>query len=286
MAQAFSRLGSKVSLIHSKEALLQRECNQAQECIKDTFQEEGIELYLNASIENIKYENTFKIQGITSSSPFEISSEQVMACVGRQPNLDLDLEKANIAYTDQGIAVDAFSKTTNQNVYAVGDVTGPPYFTHLAESHARSVLTSLLLPIPCKKTTQAIPKVTFTDPEVASFGLSYDEAVKKYRKKSLKVYKIELKEVDRGLTSSLKRGFVEVITKTLSSKILGATIVAESAGEMIQELSVAKYAKLPLRKLAKLIHPYPTLSLAIRKAADLWLIEVLLPFLKNPLRFL
>jgi len=154
---------------------------------------------------------------------------------------------------------------------------GKELFTHVAEHQARAVLISLLLPFWFKKrwNKQSIPRVTYTDPEVASIGLSEKEA--RHRYCSLAVYHVLFPSLDRAITAGRTEGFVKIITKKWSSNILGATIVGERAGEMIMQLSTAIYWKIPLRKLASLIYPYPGYSLSVRQTADLWLKETVVP---------
>ncbi|PCI94897.1 mercuric reductase [Candidatus Aerophobetes bacterium] len=287
LAMAFARLGTKVSLIHKKKGLLDKECEEAQKTLEEVFIKEGIDLHLNSSIKEVTHSTEgFSIK-ISSSEESQIASKELMISIGRSPNIhELNLKNADIKYKDSGIIVDAYGRTNIKHIFAAGDAIGPPFFTHFAENQARAILTTLLLPFSKKRSSQYLPRVTFTDPEVASFGMSYKDALNSYREKSIAVYRVKLKGIDRAVTNGTETGFVEIVTKRLSSKILGATIVAKGAGEMVQELLVASYTKTPLRKLASIIHPYPTMSLAIRKAADLWLTETLIPFIKNPFKFL
>lgn len=279
LAQAFLRLGSKVSLIHSHPKLLNKEITEAGDVIAGQFKAEGMNLYLGYSIREIIYQGSFKIELFDGQ---KIESEALLVSTGRKPNVSkLNLEAAEVSYSEKGIPVDVYGRTNQPHIWAIGDVVGPPFFTHWAENQARSVLTSLLLPYPFKKKidrTQAIPRVTFTDPEVASVGLSESEAMQKYH---IAAYTVPFTCVDRAITTGRTEGFLKIITKKWSSKILGCTIVGPRAGEMLGELSLAMYAGVPLRKLSGLIHPYPTYNLAIRKAADLWLTETILPIFKR-----
>lgn len=273
LAQAFQRLGSKVALIHSHAQLLNKEEPIAQERIAEQFQKEGMNLYLGIRPQEILYQN-HRFQ-ILIDSQKKIESEALLVSVGRRPNIaSLNLQAAGVEYADQGILIDSFGRTNQEHIWAVGDVTGPPFFTHWAENQARAVLTSLLLPFKKKlDLKQAIPRVTFTDPEIASVGLSEEEAAKKYR---IATYIVPFSSVDRAITAGRTEGFIKIVTKKWSSRILGCTIACPRAGEMLGELTLAMLAKIPLRKLARLIHPYPTYNQAIRKAADLWLTQTLL----------
>jgi pyruvate/2-oxoglutarate dehydrogenase complex dihydrolipoamide dehydrogenase (E3) component len=273
LAQAFQRLGSTVSLIHTHEQLLNKEDMAAQTLIAKQFESEGISLYLGYRIQEVHYQNG-RFQIVLDQGQ-KVETEALLVSIGRHPNVDsLNLEAAGVHYSEKGIPVDAYGRTNQKHIWAVGDVTGSPFFTHWAENQARSVLTSLLLPFKKKlDRKQAIPRVTFTDPEVASIGLEEKEAAQMY---GIATYHIPFSSVDRALTAGRTEGFIKIITKKWSSQILGCTIVAPRAGEMLGEVSLAMMAKIPLRKLARLIHPYPTYNQAIRKAADLWLTQTIL----------
>lgn len=280
LAQAFLRLGSTVSLIHSHTELLNKEEPVAREVIAQQFKSEGMSLHLGIGVKEINYcDGQFRVFLENGKT---VESEALLVSVGRKPNVaSLNLEAAGVNYTDKGIAVDAYGRTNQPHIWAVGDVIGTPFFTHWAENQARSVLTSLLLPFPFKKKidrNQPIPRVTYTDPEVASMGLSEKEAGTQY---TIATYTVPFSQVDRAITAGQTKGFVKIVTKKWSSKILGCTIVGPRAGEMLGEISLAMYTGIPLRKLSALIHPYPTYNGAIRKAADLWLTQTILPLFKR-----
>ncbi|MBS0653299.1 MAG: FAD-dependent oxidoreductase [Verrucomicrobia bacterium] len=286
IAQAMRRLGSSVTLIGTK-APLQREEPEAQQTLVDRFKEEGMELYIGYSTRQVAYEaGKFQIllQEKGSDKKVSLQSDALLIASGRSPNLEsLNLSNAGVVYSEKGISVDHFGRTNQKHIWAIGDAAGPPFFTHYAESQARAVLTSLLLPFGLKKrlNPSPIPRVTYTDPEIASIGLSEQEALTRYKARSIAVYKVPFTKLDRAITAGRTEGFVKIITKKWSSKILGATIVAPRAGEMLMQIATAMYAQIPLRKLSGLIHPYPTYSLAIRKASDLWLTQTVLPTLKK-----
>jgi pyruvate/2-oxoglutarate dehydrogenase complex dihydrolipoamide dehydrogenase (E3) component len=230
-------------------------------------------LYLGIRPKEVQYQNN--LFRIVVENGKNIETQALLVSVGRRPNVaSLNLKAAGVDYSDKGIPVDDFGRTNQGHIWAVGDVTGTPFFTHWAENQARSVLTSLLLPFKKKlDRKQAIPRVTYTDPEVASVGLTEEEAAKKHH---IATYVVPFSSVDRAITAGRTEGFVKIVTKKWSSQILGCTIVGPRAGEMLGEITLAMLAKIPLRKLARLIHPYPTYNQAIRKAADLWLTQTLL----------
>ncbi len=283
LSQAFRRLGAEVSIIQSAPHLLQKEEPQAQAVIESVFQKEGISLYLGyrlykvAPIENGICLN-FRHKENNEEKRIEVS--HLLISSGRRPHLDeLHLKNAGVKHSPKGIEVNAYGQTSQKHIWAVGDAVGRAIFTHVAENEARTVLKNLILPWPLRfkiDIHQPIPRVTFTDPEVASIGLLESEALHRYGANQVAVYEVSLADVDRAITTGRTEGFVKIITKKWSSHIIGATVVAPRAGEMLMEISTAIHAKLPLRKLASLIHPYPIYSHAIRKAADGWLTKTVL----------
>lgn len=285
LGQAFHRLGAKVTLVEYLDSLIFKEEPEAQEILETSFNNEGIQTFLSheaVKAEKVGNEVALTLRNRNDQKEQKVQTSHLLVAVGRRPNLkSLHLEKANIQHSPQGISVDSYGRTSQKNIWAAGDVTGESLFTHMAENRARTILTNILLPWPLRiklDLKQAVPRVTFTDPEVASIGLTEKEAKDSHKEKSLATYIVPFTELDRAITSNRTEGVVKIITKKWSSQILGATIVSPRAGEMIGEISVAMQASIPLRKLASVIHPYPSYSLAIRKAADQWLSKTILPF--------
>lgn len=279
LGQAFQRLGSKVSIIHNKEHILDKEEVEASDLIMRQFKKEGIQLFLNQAVQNVSYiDNQFIL---TLKEMNALKTDQLLVAVGHQPNFkSLNLDKIGVRYNEEGICVDSYGKTNIKHIWAIGDCIGPPFYSHAAELQARAVLSSLLNPFfNYRLENQFIPRVTFTDPEVASIGLSEIDSKRKYG--SIATYKIPFSSLDRAITTGRKEGFVKITTKKWSSHILGATLVGEGVSELLSEISTAMYMKIPLRKLANVIHPYPSYSLAIRHSADLWIKQTILPLYKK-----
>lgn len=285
LAQAFCRLGSKLTLIHSHELLLTRESKDTSDLLKERLIKEGILIHLNQDTTSITLKNkliTLNIQDKTTKEAKLLSASHILLSAGRVPNIhDLSLEKAKVAFTEKGITTNAYKQTSQKHIFAIGDCSGPPFFTHLAEYHARCLLQTLLTPFKKKAEDQPVPRVTYTDPEIATLGLLEQEAIQKYGEKRIMVYTIPLSKVDRAITQGKEEGFISIITTKWKSKILGATIIAPSAGEMLMEISLAIKHKIPLKKLASIIHPYPIYCRGIRKAADQWLAKVILPLISR-----
>ena len=141
-----------------------------------------------------------------------------------------------------------------------------------------SVWCCLIFPFAKRFKEKDVPRVTYTDPEIASIGLAKEEAIQIYGEKKVRCYKVFFSEVDRAVVEKREEGYIELITKKWSGKILGGVIVGPRAGEMLMEISLAMKENVPLRKIASYIHPYPTYSRAVRKAADQWLTKTILPF--------
>jgi len=277
LAQAFSRLGSSVTLIVRKPYIMNREDEDARQIVMETFQKEGINLLMECLTERVSYGKCFEVE-VRGKTVQTLQAEGLFIGAGRAPHIqELNLNAAGVKHSEKGVQTDSYGRTSTKNIWAVGDAAGPPFFTHYAENQARTILKNLLLPINFKKSKQPIPRCTFTDPEVASIGLMESEC----DKRKVAIYRVPFSEVDRNITSGRTEGFVKIITKKWSSKILGATIVGPRAGEMLMQISTAMMAKMPLRKFSSLMHPYPIENLAIRKAADKWLTETILPRLRK-----
>lgn len=281
MAQAFRRLGAEVTLIQSSDRLLPKDDPHASEAITTQFKKEGIGIHCDAHVTQVAP----SAEGIElrTDKQQSIACSHLLVATGRQPSVHgLNLESAGVNYTSRGIPVDGYGRTTQPNIWAVGDITGRALFTHAAENEARTVLRNILAPWLFRAkidTAQPVPHVTYTDPEVASVGMTEAEAIKAYGSRKISTYCVPFAQLDRAICAGRTEGFVNVVTFKWSSRIIGATIVAPRAGEMLMEISVAMQHRIPLRKLASLIHPYPTYSLAIRKAADLWFSKTILPIL-------
>ena len=271
LGQAFQRLGSQVIMIEARPSLLLREEPEAQELAIETFRKEGIEVLLNQKISSIRPGIEIDTGGQT------IQVDQLLIGAGRAPNIEaLALEKAGITHARSGITVDRYGRTSQKHIYAIGDCSGGAPFTHMAEAEGRAVLVSLLAPFNKRFDHQPPPRCTFLDPEIASTGLLEKEAIAKYGKRKVASYFVPFTKIDRAITAGRTEGFIKVVTLKWSSKILGATIMGPRAGEIISEIQLAIRQKIPLRKLAQVIHPYPTYGIAVRKAADQWLTKTLL----------
>ncbi len=266
LAQAFRNLGSKVTIIqHSR--FLPREDPEASALLAEVFQREGIEVLLDATVERVSTDGAIKRVHTNHGT---IEGDELLVGVGRAPNVEnLGLEMAGVEYDPRtGIHVDDHLHTTNPNIYAAGDCCMQQKFTHAADAAAQIVIQNALFGGRKKLSALNMPWCTYTHPEIAHVGL-YEHDAKDKRIKT-DSYKFEMAENDRAQAEGETEGFVKVVVKKGTDKILGATIVAAHAGEMINEISVAMAAGMGLGKIGGVIHPYPTQSEAIKRVAGLY----------------
>ncbi|MGE3954305.1 MAG: NAD(P)/FAD-dependent oxidoreductase [Parachlamydiales bacterium] len=284
LGQAFSRLGSQVTITQHNVGLLMKEEPEVRELLQEAFEKEGIECLIEWEVQEAAKEGgeiVLKAVHKRTGESRALRCDVLVSAAGRRPNLEkLKLENVGIETPKKGLETDAYGRTKHKHIYAIGDATHSYPFTHMAENQGRAVLTSLLIPGPFGKKldrAQAVPKVTYTSPEVASAGMTSAEAIEQYGKGRVAIYKVPMAKVDRAICAGETAGIIIVVTKKWSGKILGCTIMASRAGEMLQELTCAMQNGISIKKLAKLIHPYPTFSLGIRAAADKWLTETVIP---------
>jgi len=204
--------------------------------------------------------------------------------VGRVPNVEgLGLERAGVDFDlASGIRVDDFLQTTNPRIYAAGDACLEHKFTHAADASARIAVRNALFPGRQRLSALIIPWCTYTDPEIAHVGLYVREA--RERDIPVRTFTIPMHDVDRAITDSEDVGFVKIHIEQRRDRILGATIVARHAGDMINEITLAMVAGIGLRTLARVIHAYPTQAEAIKKAADAYNRTRVTPLIQAVLR--
>jgi pyruvate/2-oxoglutarate dehydrogenase complex dihydrolipoamide dehydrogenase (E3) component len=283
-AQAFQRLGSQVALLHKYSRIMNREDPDAAAIIQQVFSKEGIDPILGANPTQVSTRQTGKVvQFETGAGPGEIEVDEILVGTGRAPNVEnLNLEAAGVRYDPRrGVAVNGQLRTSNRHIYAAGDICLDYKFTHMADATARLVIQNALFWGGKKLSALTIPWCTYTDPEVAHVGLN--EAAAAPQGIALQTFMRPLREVDRAIVDGEEDGFVKIHVKAGDDRILGATIVARHAGEMISEITAAMVGKMGLRTLAAVIHPYPTQAEAIRQCGDAYNRTRLTPFLKEVL---
>jgi pyruvate/2-oxoglutarate dehydrogenase complex dihydrolipoamide dehydrogenase (E3) component len=282
LAQAFRRLGCEVTLFHSASHILNREDGEAAEVLQQSFIRDGIRLILNCKTKRVGKENGIKVIHIEcGGKEEEIAVDEVLVGAGRAPNVEgLNLEAVGVKYDKrEGVEVNEHLQTTNPRIYATGDICLKYKFTHTADATARMVIQNALFLGRKKLSALTIPWCTYTDPEIAHVGLYEREA----REKGIAVdtFIRPLNDVDRAIADGEEEGFVKIHVKKGTDKILGATIVARHAGEMLSEITLAIVGNLGLGTLSNVIHTYPTQAEAIKQAADAYNRTRVTPFIKG-----
>ena len=281
MAQSFARFGSRVSLIELGPHILGREDGDAAEILHGAFVREGIDLQLGVKIVGVETSGSDKILHLECDGKrIDVTVDAILVGVGRAPNLDgLGLEKAGIRYDKTGVIVNDNLQTSNPNIYAAGDICFPFKFTHTADALARILIANALFMGRQKVSALTIPWCTYTDPEIAHVGMYEGNA--KDKGIELTTLTVPLSEIDRAVLDGETEGFARVHLRKGTDKILGATIVARHAGEMINEFSLAITNGLGISAIGKTIHPYPTQAEVIKRLADAYNRTRLTPLVKN-----
>ena len=269
LAQAFCRLGSHVTIVQNDPKFLPREERDAAEILSRSMARDGVEIRLNTTVVGARRESGAKIlETINNEVKGDIQAEEILLSIGRVPNVDeLGLEAAGIAFdTEHGITVDDFLCSTNPNVYAAGDACLSLKFTNAAQSSARMAVQNALMQAQQRLSSLVIPWCTFCDPEIAHIGLHVWEA----RRQSIpiKSFTVMMHDVDRAITDGQDIGFIKIHVAEGSDRILGATIVASRASEMINEMAVIMTTGIGMKALAAIAHTYPAQSEAIMLAAQ------------------
>jgi len=272
MAQAFRRLGAQVTMIVSGDRILPREEPTASQALADVFLSEGITLLPNSRAEKA-WQDTKAIHLLAGDD--ELVGDALLVATGRRPNVvGLDLEQAGVLFGDKGIEVDDNLRTSQKHIYAAGDCIGSYQFTHYAGWQAAMAARNALLPGSSQGVTDRVPWTTFTDPEVAHVGLTEAEAREKFGD-AIAICQWPMEKVDRARAEGDTAGFMKLVHKR-DGRLLGATIVARRAGEMIHEFILALDRGLKVGDLAGVIHVYPTYSTVIMQAAAQIRVEQLL----------
>jgi pyruvate/2-oxoglutarate dehydrogenase complex dihydrolipoamide dehydrogenase (E3) component len=281
LAQAFARFGSKVSLLTDGADILPKEDRDAAAIVRKQMEHDGVRIVTGAKIHRGAKNNHEKTLAVTIDGPtVELGCDAILVAVGRTPNLEgLDLEAAGINYTRRGVDVDDRLRTTNPRVFAAGDICSRYKFTHAADAMARIVIANALFMARRKVSGLTIPWCTYTDPEIAHAG--YYEKDAQAAGFNVTTITESLDHVDRAILDGEEEGFARVHYDKKTGKILGGTIVARHAGEMIGELTVAMVAKQSLGVLSSTIHPYPTQVEVLHKIGDAYMRTKLTPRLKK-----
>jgi len=281
LAQVFARFGSQVTIVERSGQILGREDRDAAQLLHSAFLREGIRIELGAAVNRVEQHSCGKRLFLEREGTVsELEVDEILVGTGRAPNVEgLGLENAGVEYDGKGIRVSDTLQTSNRRIFAAGDVCSAYKFTHMADAHARILIANALFMGRKKVSALTIPWCTYTDPEVAHVGMY--EADADARGIAVQTLTVPLSEVDRAVLDGEAEGFARVHLKKGSDAILGATIVARHAGEMISELSLAIGSGLGLSAIGNTIHPYPTQAEVIRKLADAYNRNRLTPGLRK-----
>lgn len=282
LAQTFQRLGSSVTLIEIAPQVLIREDPDAARIVAAALERDGIDIRLNTTISRVTISNGEKVLQLKSNGQDQtLTVDEILIGVGRAPNVEnLGLEVVDVKYDKhKGVIVDDTLRTTNSRIFAAGDVCLDYKFTHTADAAARIVIQNALFRGKKKVSALTVPWCTYTDPEIAHVGMYEKDAEEKGI--PVETFVRNFGEVDRAIVDGEEDGLVKIHVKKGADEILGATIVARHAGEMISEITLAMVGKIGLKTIANVIHPYPTQAEAIKQVADAYNRTRLTPFVKK-----
>jgi pyruvate/2-oxoglutarate dehydrogenase complex dihydrolipoamide dehydrogenase (E3) component len=276
LAQAFRRLGADVTVFEAASPLA-KEDPECAAVVADALAREGVAIRTGTAVTSIAQDgDDIRLTVGSRDRGDSITASHLLVAAGRTPNLDgLGLDVADIAYGPGGVIVDRGLRTTNRRVYAIGDAAGGPQFTHVANHQAGLVIRNALFRLPVRFDADAMPRVTYTDPELAQVGLTEAEA--RQRGHRISVLRWPYHDNDRAQAEHQTHGHIKVVTSA-RGRILGATVVGAEAGELIAAWGLAVSQRLHVRAMANLVFPYPTLGEIGRRAA----ISYFLPGLTRP----
>ncbi|HLM66666.1 MAG TPA: mercuric reductase [Longimicrobium sp.] len=269
LAQAFVRLGARVTLVEGGPRILAKDDPDAAEVVAGALRRDGVHLLTDTRVAAVRPRRAgLTLHCTQAGRTHEIHASHLLVAVGRVPQVEgLGLEAAGVETDAHGVAVDERMRTANPRVYAIGDVASRFQFTHAADAQARMVVRNALFFGRGSAESLVIPWCTYTSPEVAHVGITADEAA---GNDEVQTITIPLAEVDRAKTDGEREGFLRVHLQAGSDTLLGATLVAPHAGDVISQVTQAMTAGIGLARIGTVVFPYPTVAEALRKAADAW----------------
>jgi len=287
LAQAFQRLGAEVTIYERFDQILVREDPDAAHIVQEQLEADGVRMFFGANLDRIETRGDAKIVHLTTAEGKLIEHEvdEILVGAGRAPNVEgMGLEDAGVSFDPRtGIQVDDGLRTTNPRIYAAGDVCMQWKFTHAADAAAKIVVQNALFsfgPFERKKLSDLVmPWCTYTDPEIAHVGLYERDAQE--RGIDLDTYEVEMAAANRAVTDGEEDGFVKVHVKKGTDEIVGATIVASHAGDLITQFTLAITRKIGLGAFGSVIYPYPTQGEAIKRTAGLYTRTRLTPWVER-----
>ena len=286
LAQSFARFGSQVYLLETMHGIMPNEDRDAAVIVHESMLRDGITLLCCGKDVKVNKTDGGKRLAVDSHGQhYDITVDEILVAVGRTPNVDgLGLEAVGVEYDKTGVKVSDRLQTTNPRIYAAGDICSRYKFTHAADAMAQILIQNALFPHPLGLAYAGVdslimPWCTFTEPEIAHVGMYEKDAKAKGLEADTFTFKLD--EVDRAILDGEDEGFARVHVKKGTDEILGATIVAAHAGDMISEFSVLMKAGLGLKTITGTIHPYPTQAEVVKKVANAWRKTTFTPRAKN-----
>ncbi len=285
LSQAFRRFGSEVILVASKRGILPKEDREAAGIVRESLLRDGVDIRGGARDLHVRnVHDGMQLSVDAGDDTWDATVDKLVVAVGRAPNVEsLGLAAAGVRYAKEGIRVNDRLQSSNPHIFAAGDVASEYQFTHSADFMARIVIGNALFFGRSKASALTIPWCTYTEPELAHVGKTEKELHSDGV--DFQSFTVHMNEVDRAILDGEDEGLVRVHADK-KGRILGATIVAAHAGDMIAEISVAMTNGLGLGSIAKTIHPYPTQAEAIRKVGDLYNRTRLTPFVKRAMNMI
>jgi pyruvate/2-oxoglutarate dehydrogenase complex dihydrolipoamide dehydrogenase (E3) component len=284
MAQAFARFGATVTVVDMSPRILPRDDADAAAIVHAAMTHDGVKFALGGAVKQVVRDGaTMQVMVERDGVVTTITCTHLLVAAGRAPNVEgLGLDVAGVRFSKQGVETDDRLRTSNSKIYAVGDVAGRHQFTHAADFHARTVIANALFFGRSRVSKLVIPWATYTSPEVAHVGESAEQLTKE--KIPFETITVPMHDNDRAILEGETSGFLKVHLEGATDRILGATIVAPHAGDLISEMTLAITNGLGLGAFAKTIHPYPTTAEAFRKAGDQWNRRKLTPLTRRLLQ--
>ena len=263
LAQAYARLGSRVTVVEMAERLLAVAEPDASAALQQAFEREGIKVHTGAELATVRRDGDSRQLQLADQRTIEC--DRILVASGRRPVVHgLGLEQAGVEFSSSGIRVDRRLRTSQRHIYAVGDVCGPYRFTHMAEYQAGIALANIAFRVPRKTNYRVVPWAVYTDPEVASVGLTQAEA--RARGINHTVARFPMADVDRAITDSAEPGFASILVSR--GRVVGATLVGAHAGELIHELALAMQVNARVKAITEMVHAYPTYAQIHRRALN------------------
>ncbi|ANB01790.1 NAD(P)/FAD-dependent oxidoreductase [Ectothiorhodospira sp. BSL-9] len=266
LAQAFARLGSRVTVLQRPSSLLPREDPEIARELARQLSEEGLSVATGSAVESIiSGEGEILLQGRNAEGGFQVPADAVLVATGRRPQIDdLGLEAAGVAVENGLIRVDRRMRTSQRHIYACGDCCGPYPFTHVAEYQAGIIIANAVFRLPKRADYRVVPRVTYTAPELAHVGLTETQA--QALGMAIEVARFPFRDVDRAVCDGDTAGSAKLVIH--KGRLVGATLLGSQAGELIHELVLAMQARLKISQISAAIHAYPTRAQVHRRAVN------------------